>query len=440
MQAPELTIYEKTERAFARQRGVRGAAGGVIHDMAPVFGDQRLPQRHALQRGGAPLAPLLFLYPTTIVFLPPTDQRTLEARAGMPLEYLVELQHHNVVLPILGHPADYAELSHFDPILNMRPPSLWARGDEVAHVYGCAAEHWTTARAVLPFERILEVPWVREKWSAHHPDISETELDDRIVIEVATNFVNLCIFGWEPLARDIAQAESASALVHRLLLMNELLTYPQLMGAGGTPNYGLSRRDAITEAQSRLLADTNCEFVSAHAELLLEGLHLSVPCGVTPDAIKEFHRLDLASHLWGALEELEHDLVELRGADVNDDLECRAHDAAILLESGFREAHNIALVEREKKLSTRVRLALDVATKLGSATTIAAGAALGFNLPAFTAALAGISTAAFVARLELYDHAAKALDARILDALLRRGASGLATQIWWLEKSRAQRA
>lgn len=214
MEVPELEIYEGRERAYARDQGRHGAGGGVIETMAPVFADQLLPERHALQRGGAPLGALVFLYATTIVFLPPASQGTLERRLGMPLEYVLELQRNGIVRPIIGHPTDYAELSHLDPILALDPPSLWARGDEVAHVYGRAAEHWDTAREVLPFDDILRVPWVRAKWSEQRPRTSQLDLDERIRVEVSTNFVNLCIFGFEPLARSIAELKSASVLVH----------------------------------------------------------------------------------------------------------------------------------------------------------------------------------------------------------------------------------
>jgi len=432
----ELEQYESDERAWARQQARKVAPSGFISDIRPLFADQHLPSRFAFQRPGAPLPLLLLLYPTTQIYLPPTTREVLENRLDMPLEQAVDLQERGFIRPIIGHPTDYAGLTHFDPILKRCPPSVWARGDEVAHHSANAAEYWEEARRILPLDEVSRVEWVRSKWGRHYPHLDEEWLTQRVKIEVCTNYVDLCIFGFQPLARRIVAIDDPSWMVRRLLEVNEVATYPHLIGAAGTVNYGIQDEAVIESVQRDLLVDQKLRFLGPEAKLLTAGMGLSVPADLSPDALEAFHTSGTATKLWAALQALETELARYDKDDQADALLEASARATRLVQEAIRDSESISYEIDRSRLAKRVHRTVDLATKLASTVAIGVTAMSTQMLSPVAAWLAGVSLTAFASNLDVVREELGEVDERITDTLMSKRFSPLATQLWWVRRWR----
>jgi hypothetical protein len=210
-------------------------------------------------------------------------------------------------------------------------------------------------------------------------------LRERIAIEIQTNFVDLRIFGCEPLARAYANHfESKSA--RRLLELSELLTYSSLMGMGGTPNHGLKSIQAITATQEAPLNVNVGRPIGPEAKVLTDGMRLGVPDLSGADII-QFHGDGMSRVLWKALEQLEREVADASPATLDDVAEASA-------------AHG----------------------------------ALGLDWVQST--LAGIQGAGGLWALRVFDKATRELEWLVANEVTGRRAGRRAVQLWWLDEWR----
>src|SRR4051812_30044591 len=167
----------------------------------------------------------------------------------------------------------------------------------------------------------------------------------------------------------------------RLLEISELLTYPTLMGLGGTANYSLSSAGAIEEA-ARHQYTGRAEFrsVGPEAHLLLDGLSISTPSHLDADLITQFHRDGMSRRLWQALEKLETQVAEVELSAI-DQLVDSAVIAEDIVRSTMREVQGVGYQARQSETRRRIQPWTDLTVKLGStmAITVAAHAPLGLD-------------------------------------------------------------
>jgi hypothetical protein len=434
MKTDDLLAYEERERAFVRANGDRAVTNGFVTDTRCIYSDRRLPGSLAFHRSGAPLAALLLLYEKTVVYIPPTTRDKIEARIGFPWSDLLTLVDRGCIQPIIGHPAHYARKPFFDDLLSFDPPSVWARGDELARRFANADEYWAMTPSVLPLPQMCAVKWVRAKFRRHFPSLSEKSLSERIATELCTNFVDLCIYGYEPLARDIAGLSDHDWSARRILEISELLTYPTLMGLGGTANYGLASSAAIDEAISAgQLSTTDVREIPPEAQILLDGLSINVPSNLNADLVVQFHHDGMAKPLWHALEELETQVAASAGESGS--LVDSAVVAERLMNATMRELRGVGF-RRQIGQSQRQLPWVDLTVKVGAAAllTVATHAPIGSDW--MTDALAGAQFAGTLYALKFADRITARVERRVSEAITARTSSRLATQLWWLTEWR----
>lgn len=432
MDTNALLLYEEKERAFARTQGAKAVTEGFVSNATAIYSDLNPTDRLGFYRNGAPLPALLFLYETTVVYIPPADRSTIQRKLGVKWRDLLRLIEKGCIQPIIGHPTHYANRAHFDELFEYMPPSVWARGDELARKFANADEYWEMAESLLSLDEMAQVSWIRAKFQRHFPHLGERELSRRIATEVGTNFVDLCIYGYEPLARDLAGLSNLDWSTRRILETSELLTYPTLIGLGGTANYGLQTAPAVAEAASNAyIAPSPLRLVSGEAQLLLEGLSISAPGSIDVELILNFHKDGMSTHLWLALEELESKVAEVQLAEGGDLLES-AVVAANVIRSTMREVRSVGYSALRSRTAATSRPWTDLTVKLGStaAVTVAAHAPLGLDW--VEAAVAGAGFASTMFAFKKFDAVTARVEERIVRHVAERHSSRLATQLWWL--------
>jgi hypothetical protein len=432
MEREELQHYEEAERERARKWSAEAVDGGVIRDLRPVYRDLLLPDSYGVQRHRAPLQALLFLYPTTIVFIPPTTEDYLRERVGMEWENFLELCDNGIIKPIIGHPTEYANLPHLDSLLRRHPPSVWARGDEVAHYQAGATAFWDQARKVLPLKDLLKVRWVREKWKRQYPHLAGRSLTQQIEIELCTNYVNLCIFGYENAANTLLQSRDAGLIARKLLEWNEVATYPQLLGVGGTMNYGAESKRHVEAAIAQLSPVTfDGSFLGEHVHLLLQGLDLTLPSQLDADTVKSFHAEGLAHHLWAAMEALEQELRKgIMGDFGGPIIDVSLHTEEII-QKAMAEVKSITYDRQRRRVDNGVSYVM----KSISIAAIASTTNL-LEIGTVGALLAGVSATGFAARTSPFDKTVQRIERAIADWIMSAEFSSLATHIWWVRRWR----
>lgn len=323
MDTTYLAKYEEKERQIARSLCGKALTGDIISDPECIFADLLpLPKPRALHRPTTPLGILCLLYPRTFVFVPPTSVERFEERlGGVKIFEFMSLVEHNLVQPIIGHPKQYADLPYLDPLFDLNPPSIWARGTEI--ILGVGGDLlFEEARRVLPLDAIAKIDWIRQKWRRQHFLETESGLSKRIKEEVVTNYVNLCAFGFHNYARqDIARIHEPSRLVSDLLDANEIAVYPKLMAAGGTPTYLARKKLEISGAQNAMTLDpviqTPPNYVDEGLEFLLRQCNLIFPTQLSVEQLVKFHESGEGEKLRQVVADIEAVLVQLDCTDVD---------------------------------------------------------------------------------------------------------------------------
>jgi hypothetical protein len=430
MNREELEDYERKERQIASSNGRLAVDHGYVTNVRPIFDDLRLPDSFGVQRRHAPLQILAWLYPTTIVYLPPMTERLLEARLGMHVEDFIELYDKGVARALIGHPVEYSNLKHFDPILRRRPPSVWARGDELAHRFAKAADYWKDARRLLPLSRICKLKWVRSKWKRHYPHLSGRALTNQIEIEVCTNYVDLCIFGWEPLAQFILEVPNPSWVAKRLLELNETITYPQLLGIGGTFNYGVQETHLMNSIRSQSLVPVQARLIGKEARILLDGLSLTFPQFTDAETVLSFHKASLAPKLWSTMKDLEKQLAKPAAALRLGSLAEASQKTEELISMALNDVRSIAFADARRRIGKEVSFCV----KSGSIATIALASRLSGVLGLLGSALAGIAVSEFAATTKPFDQLVSGIEDAITDWIMSKKFTPLATHLWWIQE------
>ena len=262
---------------------------GYIRDPHDMYPDIRRPQSISYARQSVPLTVLLLLYERTAVFVPPLSKSDLRIRWNTPLRTVIELAQRDIVIPIIGRPTDYSA-AHFDPLLEIRPPSLWARGVALLDRLGMGSA-LDEDECPLPIQNMAHGKVLRQKYERYQAGISGEELTQRIKGELLLNYADLCIFGEHQLAESFAQYQDPQMITDRLFLANEVRTYPVLFGLGGTANYDRSslRMDAFTaKTLPTFIASTRQQMVPSNLNVLLRGLGIEISKMRAKD-ISDFH-------------------------------------------------------------------------------------------------------------------------------------------------------
>jgi len=347
----------------------------------------------------------------------------------METESLVDLIDKGIIKPLIGHPTDYADLPHFDSILQRKPPSVWARGDELAHRFAYAADYWRDARKALPLSKLTKVRWVREKWKNQNPALSGRALTEKVEMELCTNYVDLCIFGFEEQAQLILQLEDPSVMARKLIELNELATYPQLIGVGGTPHYGLNDRRVVEAARQLSAIRGDVKFFSREASLLLDGLKLSIPETIDAETVLSFHQENLAPRLWSAVATLEE---EVR-SNISPLNEIGTIDASLKAEQLITDA--IAEVKSLDHGRKRRAASKWISVGLQTTSTIAISlAAAHAGLLPWQSLLAGLAVTNYANKNRPFDAGIQAIESKLSDWWMRTKTSQLATQLWQIQQ------
>lgn len=439
MKLSDLEEYEERERIYVRTIGDKAVRNGTVVDAARIYQDKKVAGRVGFRRAGAPLKALLLLYPTTVVYVPPTSQDRIERQFGMGWSTFLELAEAGSVTPIIGHPTHYQRKAFFNDLFYLNPASVWARGDELAHHFAGAAEYWNIAMAEVPAEEMATLGWVRAKFRNHFPNVSSQALIERAATEIRTNFVDLCIFGFEPLARNYAALSDLSWGARRILEVSELLTYPSLLGMGGVPSYGINNDRAIAAASDLLLwlQAPERRTLRSEAMLLVEGLSLRVPEDLASSDVAAFHAEGMARRLWAALDELEGQVS--RAAEDADELVQASVVAEGIIREALQEVSGLSHSLDRKQTIRRAGTTSDMSLKIGTAAalTVASHGILGLDWIAATIAGAGTSPAVWA--LRAFGEAAEACEVRLSDWIATRKYGGFAVQLWWLNNWRVAR-
>ena len=300
MHKEALEQYELDQKAKVLSSLPKGIKAGVLTDVKKLYPDVRLAQTHALARKGAPLNLLCFLYPQTCVFVPPESASRLRTRFGLDLDTLVELSRKRIIIPLIGHPSDYANRPHLNSILELEPPAVWPRG--LALLESLRKEDlFDEAAKRLPLKQMASLPSVKQKWRMHHSRYSAAQLRRKIEEELMTNYIDLIVFGHREIAERIVATSDPNAVATLLLLTNEILTYPLLFGIGGTPNYPASYDGQIVGSQLVTPLAKKLAVIPGDLEILLKGLRIEITGNIDADTISDFHKHGLSKHLWKAI-------------------------------------------------------------------------------------------------------------------------------------------
>jgi hypothetical protein len=430
MKYEELLDYEERERRYIRNTGYRAVKGGIIRDVEQMYGDLRLPKIRGVQRNSAPLGLLCFLYPTTLVYVPPMSRDALKNRFGLDIDSFVELARKGIVQPLIGHPTYYADAPHLDPILKLNPPSVWARGTTLLDVLG-RDKFFEEARQRLPLKKIAHIGWARQKWARHYPTSTDDILTKQIEVEVSTLYADLCAFGYTDIAHEIAMEHDPDIAIKKLLIATEILVYPLLMGIRGTPNYGVKdpslivglRDSALIErVKHRAQGIPEAHFLSQNVKLLLEGLRIEFPKTIDAEAVLSFHKEDLSKKLWMALNQLESEAT-------SDHM-----DQEALL--GKAETVERLIISEVSKAALSYALARDSTLKIVSPVFRVSAFAAGFFM-AFKVT-GNVELSFSFGALTLIGGLRKA-EEWIVEKILTKRFSPIAAHLWWIEEWKRKR-
>lgn len=305
-----LLDLETSESEIGRKTAALHQTHSFQQVLAELFSDTTLPAHFAFRRNAAPLGILTVLYPKTSIYVPPVTKSDLEARLGLTLHELIELWDAGIVIPVIGHPAYYAERNDLSDLLSRRPISAWARFDAAASQFG-RDDLIEKALSSLRAES-LDLEWARSKWSRQFPHLDDATLTQQIFREIANNYANLAVMGLSDVADTILRESRHAAAL--LVATNEIFTYPRVIGLGGTPSYDdttIHSQPIIQSLQAKKLNERQA--LEHGAGELMRGLRLSVPQRIDTDSIIRLHVTGEVRQVWKLHEEISA-LARSRGA------------------------------------------------------------------------------------------------------------------------------
>lgn len=337
--------YEEFEREKARSYASTAIKNGFVHHAERIYSDIIKSKRLAFYRNGVPLMPLLFLYQQVVVYIPPCSKDEIFTRFSVSWDTLLGLIDSGLVIPIIGHPEHYADQSYFRELFERNPASVWARGDTLGIEYAHGNDYWKDAHKLIFPEDYLQDTFIVDKYKRHFPGLSKDELVKRIDTEIKTNYVDLCIYGYEDVAKELLKEEYINTGFRTIFELSERLVYPSLMGLGGIPNYGLNKPHFSRIAKLKKIPD----MIEHGPELsiLTDGLLLTIPESFTPKIAVEFHKDDMAKKLWAALDSLQDTVASKEIFD--SDIAKRAIDAKKIVEQALKEINSVLYQSKRAK-------------------------------------------------------------------------------------------
>jgi hypothetical protein len=203
-----------------------------ITSIDTIYPDVSVNESTVYIRGDIKLKLLLLLYDKIILYIPPADENYFFNRFGINFTDLLTLCRKNVIIPLIAHPTDYT-LPHFKELLDLKPPSVWARGISLVKSFNMDFDE---AERRLPLKRIAGFQSVRKQWRGHYPQCNEEQLTANIIREISTLYADLVVFGHHGVIDNLLDVGIPDQqIVYYLKTLNEFLTYPALFGLGGIP-------------------------------------------------------------------------------------------------------------------------------------------------------------------------------------------------------------
>lgn len=424
--------YERRERQTTHQYAPRAMNGDHVENAELIYQDRKLSKRLGFHRSGAPLSALLFLYEQVVVYVPPAAKQTLRARFNMPWSTFVKLAQRRCVVPIVGHPIHYHGHKHFEALFDTNPVSVWARGDELALEYAGGRDYWAKVEKDHPAGTLAIDPLLTAKYRRVFAGMDEAHLAARVEHEVKTNFVDLCIYGYEPLATALLSPEAGTAGSRKLVELSELITYPSLMGMGGAPNYGLGSANAARMVSDAPRLRPLPRRVGPEAAVLVEGLALATPSHIDPQLVIDFHKDSMSSTLWGALDALEDKLVP--DGPGPDDLAERAERAQHLLGEALREVNGAGLILSHHRSLGRINDVVRLTMKLSPVIPLATFFWSPFDQQMLDAGVSVAGAAVSGAAIWKSNAIADTIERKLAHHLSSRRLDKMTAQLWWLSE------
>ncbi len=360
----KLAEYHDNEGALVLSRSGDAIRRGFLQEPRDLYPDLAPRSHVSYVRTPLPLSFLVLLYERTVIFIPPMSQKNLEARWGMSMERIVDFAREGIIQPIIGHAVDYSA-PHFDALMETKPPSLWARGVALLEAMGMS-DSLRETECPLPVAEMAALPSLRAKYRRYHPGLRGDDLVDRIKRELLTNYADLCIFGERDLADRLAQSGTAQEIADRLVLANEIRTYPVLFGMGGTANYdaGTLRGDAASHATLPTLSTGQSAFViPASLKLLANGLGIDVATISARDVVN-FHSSGDGKRLRTAMRHFESQANSaVRSDSTNEDRDQLievAWELERIVDAAARELSSPGFVRSAKRTERAVQAVLRV--------------------------------------------------------------------------------
>jgi hypothetical protein len=273
----------------------------------------------------------------------------------MSLEAIVQLSHSGFVQLLIGHPTDYGS-KHFEQLLELKPPSIWARGLGLLRALGME-EKLEQARIDLPLRQITSLAWVRRRWRRHFPRASEAQLTENILREISTQYADLWVFGLGDMAKGLAQLRNPSKIAQGLFLANEVRTYPVLFGLGGTAHYDSAKLSEPSLLSSLVSGQRPPRvIVPSELQILMKGIGIDADRLSARDII-EFHGSGCGRHLRLAMSSFSAEAHGLVTANEETSLD-RVFSAAAKLQDKILDANRVLAdpVFRKSARSTRERV------------------------------------------------------------------------------------
>jgi hypothetical protein len=383
-----LSELEEREIAETVERSREIALRGYVRDYSDLYPDSDIEGTVAYARSLVPLPFLLLLYDNVALFVPPLDQQSLERRWGVSINRVAELARAGIVHPLIGHPVDYAG-DEFAPLLELTPPSVWARGVGLLEAMSLQ-DTLDEQQCPLPIDAMALLPELRERFGPYLRDPSDEALTARIKTELLTNYADLWVFGQGELADALAREKEPGMVARRLFAVNEALTYPSLFGFGGTANY--DRRDiarrGLVDDLAIVAEGYEPKLVPRPLNVLLQGVGIRIE-DMTVTDIQAFRNSGDGALLRSALAEFEKEAsARLRAEGVTPTL----FDAAERLEDVIREAArtltSVVLSEEVKTERRRIELVFRAG---GVAAADLLGRYMGLPFADLVALLGGVS-------------------------------------------------
>jgi hypothetical protein len=336
-----LREYEFRELGYISDNSAAVVERGRIVGAQDLYPDLSWPKNIAFPRGRVPLPILFLLHEKLVLYVPPASRSVLERRWGMSMATITQLAREGFVQPLIGHAPDYHS-KHFEELLELQPPSVWARGLGLLRALGME-ETLERASVDLPIGRIASLAWVRERWKRHFPEATERELTGKIRREVSTQYADLWIFGHEGIARGLAHLETPSRIAQALFLANETRTFPLLFGLGGTAHYDIVKVRAEPSLLDSEVGTSQRVVVPSELGILLKGMGIDLDTLSAKDIV-EFHATGCGAHLRHALSDFGSEAEQLvKSEEKTTD---RLFESAARLQDAIKEA-NVLLADPE---------------------------------------------------------------------------------------------